>query len=610
MRYRGDDGSGPALSRRQSPAGRDPRASGDRSYPAQDDGLGYPSASSPPGSPAGTGRHRPTGGSAGKGPLRGFPPAPGQPAPLYPPGEFSAWNRRYSGDDTDAGEAPRGASPWQAPGRRARGGRPTGGVPGHGYDDPGPDTDGAARYRSRQHGEPGYADPADSRPGPRGAGNRGYGGPRRGGDGEPDYGEPGYSALAVSEAAADVISTQTWERLSDEPDTGWSRREPDDSGLHRRPGPGQPSRHGAPPAGRPGADDDDTFGGSREPDGPPARGARRAPGGTAERSTAGPARLMAGGSENRGPAGAGRPGTDEDRAGAGIAKRPGESAKRAADTAQRSGGAQPRPGSTAPPGRSRGHGQGTRGRARPHGQRKRQSVVLFGGLAVTVIVVIGIVIALASSGSGTPPPAQTAAGAKASQANGPAPPSSLGTWGYIGSRTTDPQPLSLTELFPGQFASAGVAYSMVVDKSVSNCSQALIGSQLQSAVSSASCTQAMSASYLSGNTGDQQVMGTIGVLNLSTATGAENAGKAAGTSEFVSQLPGTSAPAKSLGTGTGLEAAEAKGHYLVLVWAEFANLKAPTSATQPELESFINLLIEKTANVSLASREVTGKPPS
>src|SRR5215470_13661584 len=31
--------------------------------------------------------------AARRGPLHGFPPAPGQPGPVYPPGQFSPWNR-------------------------------------------------------------------------------------------------------------------------------------------------------------------------------------------------------------------------------------------------------------------------------------------------------------------------------------------------------------------------------------------------------------------------------------------------------------------------------------------------------------------------------------
>jgi hypothetical protein len=133
-----------------------------------------------------------------------------------------------------------------------------------------------------------------------------------------------------------------------------------------------------------------------------------------------------------------------------------------------------------------------------------------------------------------------------------------------------------------------------------------MGSQLVTAVSHAGCTQAMRASYLSA---DHKLMGTIGVLNLVTAAAAEKAGKVAGPAEFIAQLPGTKGPTRNLTKGTGFEAAEVKGHYLVLVWAEFADLRAPRSAAQrAELESFISLLFQQTANVSLASREVTGSP--
>jgi hypothetical protein len=132
-----------------------------------------------------------------------------------------------------------------------------------------------------------------------------------------------------------------------------------------------------------------------------------------------------------------------------------------------------------------------------------------------------------------------------------------------------------------------------------------MGSALTAAVGHASCTQAMRASYLSSN----QVMGTIGVLNLATAAAAEKAGKAAGPAEFIAQLPGVAGPTKRLGKGTGFEAAEVKGHYLVLVWAELASLRPPKGAAQrQELEAFISILIQKTANVSLATREVTGSP--
>ena len=167
-------------------------------------------------------------------------------------------------------------------------------------------------------------------------------------------------------------------------------------------------------------------------------------------------------------------------------------------------------------------------------------------------------------------------------------------------------PLTLAELFPAQFTDGSASYALTAQKAKTHCSSALIGSGLVSAVSHAGCTQALRASYLSAN---HELMGTIGVLNLATATAAEKAGKAAGPSEFIAQLPAAKGPTRNLTKGTGFEAAEVKGHYLVLVWAEFADLKAPKSSPQrTELETFISLLMRKTANVSLASRMVTGSP--
>jgi len=104
-------------------------------------------------------------------------------------------------------------------------------------------------------------------------------------------------------------------------------------------------------------------------------------------------------------------------------------------------------------------------------------------------------------------------------------------------------------------------------------------------------------------------MGTIGVLNLKTAHNASRAGQAAGRSEFIAQLRGKKGPTRNLTKGTGIEEAELKGHYLILIWAEFASLHAPkTTAKRNELEQFCTSLLRGTANVSLSRRLVTGKP--
>jgi hypothetical protein len=231
--------------------------------------------------------------------------------------------------------------------------------------------------------------------------------------------------------------------------------------------------------------------------------------------------------------------------------------------------------------------------------------LLAGGLAAAVAAGGGAAY-LEFAGHSTAATKPGAANPRPTSAIDAAPPASLGQWGYIASRNTDPVPLTLGELFPAEFTSGGLSYTMTVDKATTSCAQALSGSQITSAAATAGCSQAMRASYLSS---DQKLMGTIGVLNLLSAQGSQSTGQAAGSSETVAQLAGPSGPTQNLTQGTGIEAAEVKGHYLVLVWAEFANQQAPSNAAQKQqLESFITLLIEKTANVSLASREVTGKP--
>ena len=53
----------------------------------------------------------------------------------------------------------------------------------------------------------------------------------------------------------------------------------------------------------------------------------------------------------------------------------------------------------------------------------------------------------------------------------------------------------------------------------------------------------------------------------------------------------------------------AKGHYLILIWAEFTSLRKPkTSAQRTAIENFMTQLLDNTANVSLTTRMLTGTP--
>jgi hypothetical protein len=182
----------------------------------------------------------------------------------------------------------------------------------------------------------------------------------------------------------------------------------------------------------------------------------------------------------------------------------------------------------------------------------------------------------------------------------------LGPWRDITSQSVDSQPVSVAELFPATFSINGSSGTRTVESAGSKCTKDVVGSALRAAVHKAGCTQLIRASYLSAN---HKMMATIGVLNLSDVTAAEQAGRASGSSGFIRQLPAAHGPTRNLAKGTGLESAEVKGHYLILIWAEFASLNGPSGSKQrKELAKFSTDLFSGTANISLTSRMVTGKP--
>jgi hypothetical protein len=176
--------------------------------------------------------------------------------------------------------------------------------------------------------------------------------------------------------------------------------------------------------------------------------------------------------------------------------------------------------------------------------------------------------------------------------------------------TDDPTPLTVSELFPPAFANKTDkgSFSLVSTKLDKTCSNAVIGKDLITAIKSGKCTQVLRASYVSGNS---QIMGTIGVINLKSTTQAHYAGKVVGQNDFIAPLAAAKGLAKKLGKGTGVVEAEFKGHYLILTWSEFANGTTPkTKAQDHQLEQFSNDLIAGTANISLSQRMVTGAPAS
>jgi len=184
----------------------------------------------------------------------------------------------------------------------------------------------------------------------------------------------------------------------------------------------------------------------------------------------------------------------------------------------------------------------------------------------------------------------------------------FGEYCHIGLRTDDPAPLTLAELYFPAFTNEAdhLSFTRVGTKLDKTCSDAVIGQDLINALQDGKCTQLLRASYVSG---DNKVMGTIGVANLSSTSTAHHAGKFVGTNDFVEPLSTKSGVASKLGKGTGIVEAEYKGHYLILIWAEFTSTKSPANKAQDQqLQQFGTDLIAGTANISLSQRMVNGAP--
>ena len=493
------------------------------------------------------------GGAVGKGPVRGYPPVPGQPPPMYPPGEFAAWNRGRHGQALPSGHP----------------GQPDGALPGSGR------ADGQSRPGVGQAGRDARQQATWQSPTAGGAAPEAGGTSRYYDRADSPEGEPGYSMLAVSDPAADVTSTQTWQALGEGRATGiWT--------APARSAPG-PSRPAVPPARRgpeiagPDTGPDGSNGGPASPDIIAAASAALA---RTQTTGTGSTRTDGAGARTRGRSGAHTGVQDPART---------ERGSRATQ-------------STASP-RSTGSQRAAGRKAR----RKHPASVK---LAVTVAMLL-VLAAAATLAYGV-----LRSPAKPKAAAGPTPPPKVtpstaanptaGPYGDIASRSSDPQPLTVAQLFPASFSLAGQAVTRTATAAGQRCVAALDGANIRSAVRKAHCDQVVRATYLARSQG---LMGTIGVLNLSTASGAVKTIRSADAGDFIGQLKAKRGPTRKIGNGTGIEVAAAKGHYLILIWAEFTSLHKPrTSAQRTRVENFMNELLDDTANVSLTNRMLTGKP--
>jgi hypothetical protein len=182
----------------------------------------------------------------------------------------------------------------------------------------------------------------------------------------------------------------------------------------------------------------------------------------------------------------------------------------------------------------------------------------------------------------------------------------FGTYCHIESRTDDPAPLTLSELYqPAVFDESNkTQFLLVADKLDKSCGNAVVGSELVSQLQTGKCNQVLRASYVTDN---NTMMGTIGVINLTSTNQAHYAGRIIGANDFIMPLASSKGVAAKLGKGTGVVEAEFKGHYLILTWAEFTNLDSPsTQAETTQLENFESSLVASTANIYLSQLMISG----
>ncbi|MCW2898230.1 MAG: hypothetical protein JWO67_495 [Streptosporangiaceae bacterium] len=224
---------------------------------------------------------------------------------------------------------------------------------------------------------------------------------------------------------------------------------------------------------------------------------------------------------------------------------------------------------------------------------RRGSLPLIAGAAVVVgIVLIGGGIEIsgalrpdaASKPASPATPRQTASApaAAASPTVSTSPSTRPGALGN--SRTTDPTPLTLNEIFRRhRFTVSGKRYAMTVGRSDRNCARTVKGARLVTALKRGSCTQVVRATFAAG---DGKLIGTVGVANLRTAVAAKAAARTWNAKDaWVQPVPGPGIT-KKIGTGSALGTLRYKGHYLLMTWVQQPNGKEIPAGERAAISKF------------------------
>ncbi|WP_149258935.1 hypothetical protein [Actinomadura sp. K4S16] len=240
-------------------------------------------------------------------------------------------------------------------------------------------------------------------------------------------------------------------------------------------------------------------------------------------------------------------------------------------------------------------------------ERRRNLPLIIGGAAVAGILLIGGGVGLSSmlKGDDKPKATPTQAASKQPQPT-PSPTQPVLAPVKLQSRTTDPAPLTLKEVFgKATFKAGGRKYVRTAVNGKKTCT-VVGGTTLAKALKKGRCTQALRATYALSN---GSLIGTVGVFNLQTEAAAKKAVKAAAAKDaFLVALPGKGIT-KNNGKGEALGTSQARGHYVIMTWVQRPDGKKIPTKYHAAVQVFGTQMV-KGSNLALALhyRETEGKP--
>jgi hypothetical protein len=176
------------------------------------------------------------------------------------------------------------------------------------------------------------------------------------------------------------------------------------------------------------------------------------------------------------------------------------------------------------------------------------------------------------------------------------------------SRSTDPRPLTLREVFNRKvFTVNDVRYGMTAWHATRACGRTAHGARLVAALHAGGCNQVLRGTFARA---DGKLVGTVGIANLRTARAASITAKIAnsGKDTYLKPLAGRGTT-KNVGNGIAFAAAEARGHYVLLSW-----IQAPNGKTIPQSERRAasvfepNVIFGSKLGFALQYRGIAGKP--